>query len=240
METLDPTIGQQALGQHSVFSAVLGSGLVVQSVLILLIFLSVWSWAIAIAKYLQYRRARSDSQAFSSIFWESKNLARIDDASRRLSSSPLAQVFVAGYHELSEIAQEGDGGRGRYENNSPDLSTLEHVLRRAEFEEGIKLEKGITFLATVASAAPFIGLFGTVWGIMNAFHGLSSAKSTTIQAVAPGISEALVATAIGLAAAIPAAVAYNYFAAGIKQFRESMSKFSDEFITVAKRYLQSR
>jgi biopolymer transport protein TolQ len=94
----------------------------------------------------------------------------------------------------------------------------------------------VTFLASVASAAPFIGLFGTVWGIMNAFHGLSQAKSTTIQAVAPGISEALVATAVGLAAAIPAAVAFNYFTASIKKFRQLMDSFSEEFLNIARRY----
>ena len=107
-------------------------------------------------------------------------------------------------------------------------------MRRAESGEAIKLESGLTFLATVASAAPFIGLFGTVWGIMNAFHGLSTAKSTSIQAVAPGISEALVATAIGLAAAIPAAVAYNYCSVAVRQFRDHMSRFTLEFLNLAR------
>ena len=234
METVD------TLGQHSIFTAMLGSGLVVQAVLIILLFLSVWSWAIAIAKFLQFRRARSDSRAFSSVFWETRNLARVDDATKRLGASPLAQVFASGYRELTHLLQEEEGARSRTVGAEPDLSSIEHALRRSEFEESLRLEKGITFLATVASSAPFIGLFGTVWGIMNAFHGLSFAKSTTIQAVAPGISEALVATAIGLAAAIPAAVAYNYFAVAIRHFRESMNKFSAEFLTVARRYFLAR
>jgi biopolymer transport protein TolQ len=119
-----------------------------------------------------------------------------------------------------------------------DLSSVSAALRRAEIAEAARLEKGITFLATVASAAPFIGLFGTVWGIMTAFHGLSQAKSSTIQAVAPGISEALVATAVGLAAAIPAAVAYNYFAVAIKQFRSGMNAFSSDFLLLARRSMQ--
>jgi biopolymer transport protein TolQ len=118
-----------------------------------------------------------------------------------------------------------------------DLGTVERALKRAELEESHRLEKGITFLASVASAAPFIGLFGTVWGIMNAFHGLGDAKSSTIQAVAPGISEALVATAVGLAAAIPAAVAFNYFSSSIRKFRQSMDSFSAEFLNIARRYL---
>ena len=103
-----------------------------------------------------------------------------------------------------------------------------------EREQGVNLEKGLTFLATVASAAPFIGLFGTVWGIMTAFRGLATAENTTIQAVAPGISEALIATAVGLAAAIPAAVAYNYLSVNIKYIKNSMSGFTDEFMTVAR------
>ena len=112
---------------------------------------------------------------------------------------------------------------------------MKRALKRAEIEETSGLERGITFLATTASAAPFIGLFGTVWGIMNAFHGLGGAKSSTLQAVAPGISEALVATAIGLAAAIPAAIAYNFFTVNRqKNSDNSMASFSSEFINVAK------
>lgn len=206
-----------------------GSGPVVQAVLILLILLSLWSWTITIAKFLQFRRARKDSSEFNSIFWETRNFSRIEDSSRRLESSPLARVFASGYRELSEVVKEGSAAR-----SDAQLSTIERALKRAELNEHLKLERGVTFLATVASAAPFIGLFGTVWGIMNAFHGLSSLKSTTLQAVAPGISEALVATAIGLAAAIPAAVAYNYFAVAIRQFREGMHTFSADFLSIAR------
>lgn len=231
METAD------ALSHPSIISMVLGSGPVVQLVLIVLIALSVWTWAIAIAKILQFRRAMRDTRQFTTLFWESRNLARIDDSTRRLAASPLSQVFTSGYRELAHVLQNSEGGTKRAAAN---LDTVERALRRAEFEESIKLERGITFLATVASAAPFIGLFGTVWGIMNAFHGLGFAKATTIQAVAPGISEALVATAVGLAAAIPAAVAYNYFAVTVRQFRESMDKFSGEFITLAEHSVGSR
>jgi len=221
--------------EQGIFAMITGSGAVVQIVLIILIWLSIVSWTITVAKFLQLRRARSESDEFSNIFWETRNLARVSDSSARLSASPLARVFQSGYKELSAISQEqkatlsGAGGS--------ELATVERALKRAELSEAEKLEGGVTFLATVASAAPFIGLFGTVWGIMNAFHGLSSAKNSTIQAVAPGISEALVATAIGLAAAIPAAIAYNYFAVDVRRFRESMEKFTEEFLTVAKRYL---
>ncbi len=215
----------------SFISMLFGSGPVVQSVLILLICLSVGSWAIVIAKWLQMRRASNDSAEFSTIFWETKNFARIEDSSRRLEASPLAQLFIAGYRELSQMIQDGKE-RVSIDN---DIEAIGRAIKRAELAEASKLESGITFLATVASAAPFIGLFGTVWGIMNSFHGLSFAKTATIQAVAPGISEALVATAVGLAAAIPAAVAYNYFAVALRNFKESMDSFSDEFLTIAKR-----
>lgn len=216
-----------------ILAMVLGSSPVVQLVLVILILLSVWSWTITIAKYLQFRRARHDSNEFRSIFWETRNFTRIEDSSRRLESSPLAQVFASGYRELAQAAT-GNGGTAE---QSVQLGSVERALKRAELDESRKLERGITFLATVASAAPFIGLFGTVWGIMNAFHGLSTAKSTTLQAVAPGISEALVATAIGLAAAIPAAVAYNYFAVAVRQFRESMDTFSSDFLSIARTHV---
>lgn len=206
------------------------------AVLVLLTALSVLSWAITIAKILQFRKARDDSKGFSAVFWETKNFARVDDSSRRFSASPLVHVFSSGYREFTKLLQEDRGIRG----DNEDVRALHLALRRAEAEEGQKLDQGITFLATTASAAPFIGLFGTVWGIMHAFHGLGQAKASTIQAVAPGISEALVATAVGLGAAIPAAVAFNYFSVAVKRFRESMHRFSNEFVAVAQNYLSSR
>lgn len=223
---------QEEILQAGIFDMVTGSGPVVFAVLIILIILSVWSWTITISKMLQLRRAKAESEEFSALFWETRNLSRVDDSSHRLASSPLARVFSSGYRELNHLTAEKSGR----ELTREELKTVESALKRAEYEEGLRLERGVTFLATVASAAPFIGLFGTVWGIMNAFHGLSSSSVTTLQAVAPGISEALVATAIGLAAAIPAAVAYNYFAVAIRNARESMMKFRSEFITFANQY----
>lgn len=219
---------------HNFLDMLLSSGPVVMAVLWILIFLSIWSWTITIAKIGQFRRARRESEEFLRIFWETRNLARVDDSTKRLSGSPLTRVFLAGYRELSHIIQDGSNTRSSFPT---EVSSIERMLRRAELEETVKLEKGNTFLASVASSAPFIGLFGTVWGIMTAFQGLASAKSTTIQAVAPGISEALIATAIGLAAAIPAAVAFNYFAVALRHFRESMNRFTSEFLVLAERQL---
>jgi biopolymer transport protein TolQ len=216
-----------AAATPSLLDHILGSGFVVQFVLIILILLSVLSWAIMISKALQLRKAKAESEEFSNIFWETRNLARVDDTSRRLQGSPLVRLFISGYRELMQVLQEKEG--------VVDLSTVQSAMDRAEVDEMHRLERGVTFLATTASAAPFIGLFGTVWGIMNAFHGLSFAKNTTIQAVAPGISEALVATAVGLAAAIPAAVGYNYFSVAIRQLRQKMDSFISEFVNIARR-----
>jgi biopolymer transport protein TolQ len=229
---MDPIVAAAAPAiQHaSLFEMVTSSGLVVQSVLYSLILLSIACWSITIQKILQFRKANQDTNAFTQLFWETRNFARIDDGSRRLASSPLTKVFASGYREIMAMIQDSPSKKAEL-----DLEMVERALRRAEVDESARLEKGVTFLATTASAAPFIGLFGTVWGIMNAFHGLGDAKSSTLQAVAPGISEALVATAIGLAAAIPAAIAYNFFTVTIKRFRQSMSSFSAEFINVAKK-----
>jgi biopolymer transport protein TolQ len=230
---MDPSMPPEALltpeAQSSLLAMVTGSGPVVQGVLILLIVTSVWSWTVTVAKYLHFRRAGAETGKFRDLFWEHRDLVRLQDSARRFSASPLAQLFDAGFREVQQSARAG----------GVDLPTVERALRRAEHEEAQKLERGMTFLATVASSAPFVGLFGTVWGIMGAFHGLQFAKSTTIQAVAPGISEALVATAVGLAAAIPAAIAYNYCAVGLRRFRESMNVFTLDFLNVARQQSES-
>lgn len=235
---MDPVVVPVVTESPSIIGMIIGSGFVVQSVLIILILLSVWSWAITIAKTIQFRRAQEFSNQFSQVFWDSRNFARIDESSRRLVGSPLATVFSSGYRELLHTVNEAKTRTVQLPSDAEsDLGTVERALRRAELEEAHRLEKGVTFLASVASAAPFIGLFGTVWGIMNAFHGLALAKNSTIQAVAPGISEALVATAVGLAAAIPAAIAFNYFTSAIRKFRQSMDSFSEEFLNIARRHL---
>jgi len=214
----------------SVISLVLNSGPVVQGVLILLVLMSVKTWAIIWAKYGQIKKAQSQSKKFNDVFWSSNNLSEMEVSSKKLTNSPVAKVFSAGLKELKEIVRlqkESEVGSGYIES-------VDRALRRAKVEEITRIEKGTTFLATTASAAPFIGLFGTVWGIMNAFIGLSSVKSSSIQAVAPGISEALIATAIGLAAAIPAAIGYNYFAEQIKVQARDMDMFASRFLNIAK------
>lgn len=224
--------------QQGVLDLVKGSGPLVQAVLYLLVLFSIVSWGIMFAKYLQVRRAKSESAKFIEIFWQSRNLASIHDASRELKSSPVAQVFRAGYEELLRVSRsKKESPQG--ESLTTELGGVDNVTRamkRATSVEITKLEKSLTFLATTASTTPFIGLFGTVWGIMNAFMGLSVTHSSSIQAVAPGIAEALIATAAGLAAAIPALMAYNHFVQRIKVLAVDMDNFSHEFLNIAERH----
>ena len=230
--------GFDANQQQGILDLVRGAGPIVQAVLYLLILFSVVSWGIIFYKYRQVRTARDESERFVEIFWESRNLASIHDASRELKSSPVAQVFRAGYEELLRVSRsKKDSSHG--ESLTTELGGVDNVTRamkRATSVEITKLEKSLTFLATTASTTPFIGLFGTVWGIMNAFRGLSVTHSSSIQAVAPGIAEALIATAAGLAAALPALMAYNHFVQMIKVLAADMDNFSHEFLNIAERH----
>jgi len=230
--------GLPAPQQHSILDLVLSSGPVVQAILYLLVLFSVVSWAIIAQKSRQIRRAKRESEKFIEIFWERRNLSSIHDASRELLASPVAQVFRAGYEELVRVSRsKKEGSTG--ESFTTELGGVENVSRamiRATSVETTKLEKHCSFLATTASSAPFVGLFGTVWGIMDAFRGLSVTHSSSIQAVAPGIAEALIATAVGLAAAIPALMAYNYFVQQIKVLAVEMDNFSHEFLNIAERH----
>ena len=223
---------------HSILDLVRGSGVVVQSILYLLVLFSVGSWGVIAQKFRQMRRAKSESEKFIEIFWERRNLSAIHDASRELRSSPVGQVFRSGYEELVRVSRsKKESAAG--DNLTTELGGVENVsraMKRATSVEIIKLEKHCSFLATTASSAPFIGLFGTVWGIMDAFRGLSVTHSSSIQAVAPGIAEALIATAVGLGAAIPALMAYNYFVQQIKVLAVEMDNFCHEFLNIAERH----
>ena len=230
--------GLPAPQPQSILDLVRGSGLVVQAILYLLVLFSVVSWGIIAQKFRQLRRARSESEKFIEIFWERRNLSAIHDASRELSASPVGQVFRSGYEELIRVSRSKKE-QAAGENLTTELGGVENVsraMKRATSVEITKLEKYCSFLATTASCAPFVGLFGTVWGIMDAFRGLSVTHTTSIQAVAPGIAEALIATAVGLAAAIPALIAYNYFVQQIKVLAVEMDNFCQEFLNIAERH----
>ncbi len=231
--------GQVAPQQEGLVHMVTGTGLVVQGVLYLLIGFSIASWGVIFFKLRQIRTARTQSGRFIEVFWDTKNLTAIHTASQDLKASPVAQVFRAGYQELARLSRPKRSSGGDGATDSTDLGGVDNVeraMRRATRQQITQLERAITFLATTASATPFIGLFGTVWGIMNAFLGLSTTQSSSIQAVAPGIAEALIATAAGLVAAIPAVMAYNYFARQIRVLAAEMENFSSEFLNIAERH----
>ena len=227
-----------ALPQSSVVDMVAHSGPLVQLVLYVLIGFSIVSWGIGFYKLRQIRQARRESERFTAVFWETKNLASIHNASLEMRESSVAQVFRAGYQELMRItrARKQAGPTEGDFSEEGGIDNVERAMRRAMREQVTKLERALTFLATTASTAPFIGLFGTVWGIMNAFRGLSTTHSSSIQAVAPGIAEALIATAVGLFAAIPAVMAYNYFSRQVKVLTFDMENFLAEFLNIAERH----
>jgi biopolymer transport protein TolQ len=213
-----------------------GSGWVVRFVLFTLIGFSVGCWGIAIAKSRELRRAEKQSARFVDIFWEAKNLSTIQTASIDLKDSPVAQVFRAGYQELQRLTKVKRGNPDDDETEFGGVENVQRAMQRARIQEVTRLERGLTFLATTSSTAPFIGLFGTVWGIMTAFMGLSTTTSSSIQAVAPGIAEALIATAVGLAAAIPAVVMYNRFARQLRVLTAEIDTFAVEFLNIADRH----
>ncbi len=225
--------------QEGLVTMVTGSGPVVQLVLYILILFSVFSWGIIFYKLRQVRVARKQSLRFTEIFWDTKNLTTIHTASQELKLSPVAQVFRAGYQELVRLTRtkrQNNPGETALTTELGGIENVERAMKRAANQEITRLERALTFLATTASATPFIGLFGTVWGIMTAFRGLSVTQSSSIQAVAPGIAEALIATATGLVAAIPAVIAYNHFARQIRVLSAEMENFSSEFLNIAERH----
>ena len=216
-----------------IWALVLQSRGVVMGVLVLLVAFSILSWYIIAYKYLYLRRAHAQSHRFLDRFWHSKRLDAIYKSAEDYKRSPISQVFKAGYIELSKI--KGDD-RGDAAGWLGDMQSIERALERAQTVELTQLESKIPFLATTGSAAPFVGLFGTVWGIMNSFRSIGAAKSASLATVAPGIAEALVATAIGLMAAIPAVVAYNYFTRRVKVQAAEMDTFASDFLNIIKRH----
>ncbi len=208
-------------------------------VLLLLVGASVVSWAIILKKWLQLRRAQDQSVRFLESFWQSKRLDAIYQAAEALTASPLSQVFRAGYVELSKVTASQKKGSEDMSDQLGGLENVERALKRASAAEVTHLEATVPFLGTTASAAPFVGLFGTVWGIMRAFNDIYQMGNANLSTVAKPISEALIATAFGLAAAIPAVVAYNYFITRIRVLDSEMTNFSNDFLNIVRRHFFS-
>lgn len=198
-------------GEISVIALVLRAGIVVKLVLVILLFFSIFSWAIILYKYRLLSKVEKESDEFQRAFLRSKDWDTLHQTTRSLRLTPLANLF-----------------RAVYSMEETDRDSLRRLLRRVEATEATRLERYLTFLATTGSTTPFIGLFGTVWGIMNSFIGIGRLGSASLAVVAPGIAEALIATAAGLAAAIPAVVSYNYYLSRIRRNIIIMEDFSQE------------
>jgi biopolymer transport protein TolQ len=216
-----------ALLQVSIGEMIAAGGPLSWSVLAILAVLSLYSWTIIFSKWSRFRAARVSNQQFLRAFRKGTNLQAVALAMEQFRSSPLVTVFDFGYGEVERQVRS----KGTLINKI----ALERTLQLGISEEIARLERSMNWLATTATVAPFIGLFGTVFGIIRAFGAIGQAGSSSLRAVAPGISEALIATAFGLAAAIPAAVFYNYFGHIIREFGARMEDFSLEFLNLAER-----
>ncbi len=225
----------QATGDEpGVWELIFEADLIVQLVLLGLVFMSIACWGIILQKIVRLRAASRQSARFLDVFWGSKRLDAVYERCGQYRSSPVAEVFRAGYQELAKVtsASERSGQRADATDN------VQRALRRAAAVESTNLERYVTFLATTGSTAPFIGLFGTVWGILRAFQKLGGGGQATIDVVGPDIAHALIATAVGLFAAIPAVIAYNYFNQWIRVLNTEMDNFSADFLNIVKRHVR--
>ena len=228
----------------SLLSMILDAGAMVQFVLLLLLFFSIVSWAIILMKFKVLKKVKKENDTFLEAYMKGNKLSEIFPESKKFQYSTIAEVFRSGYTELikvTKVIRESLTGKAAdsadgisVEMNSID--NIERALNRARDSESTKLESTLGFLATTGSASPFIGLFGTVWGIMDTFKGIGARGSATLAIVAPGISEALIATAAGLAAAIPAVIFYNYYINRVKTMTQEMDNFSSELLNIIERY----
>jgi len=234
-------IGPQTSSAADAFSFIqlfLKADYIGKSVMILLIGLSFWSWAIIVEKYLRLRRLDAQADDFEQVFWSGRSLDELYNGIGLKPDHPFAVVFVAAMREW----------RRNFEGSAPVSASLapsirdriDRVMNVTIGRETQQVEKQLGFLATVGATAPFIGLFGTVWGIMNAFRGIAASNDTSLAVVAPGIAEALFATALGLLAAIPAVIAYNRFIAQANNYAGRLEGFADEFTAILSRQLDER
>ncbi len=226
------TVVLAASSDMSIWSLVSEASAVVKGVMALLAVMSVFCWYIIGFKYLYVRRAARETELFTESFWRSRDIEHIYKAAQGLRNSPVSAMFLAGYSELAKLSADQASGRER----EADLANIQRSLRKAQTSETTKLETMIPFLATTGASAPFIGLFGTVWGILVSFRSFAELEQVTIKTVGPNIAEALLATAIGLLAAIPAVMAYNYFVRRIRVQISAMETFEHDYLNIIRRH----
>jgi biopolymer transport protein TolQ len=212
---------------------ILSASLLAQIVLVLLVAASVLSWALIFAKRKLLKQVTEAAEAFEDQFWSGGNLADLHDQLRREDEvEGVAAIFNAGYEEYTRQQTAG--------RLDPDdaIAAIQRQMRVAQVREIERIENGLAMLATIGSVSPYVGLFGTVWGIMNAFIGIGQMQNASLAVVAPGIAEALIATAMGLVAAIPAYIAYNFFTRGIERIENRFTTFTDEMVGIVERSLR--
>ncbi|MCB1042656.1 MAG: MotA/TolQ/ExbB proton channel family protein [Acidobacteria bacterium] len=219
---------------QDLLSLVLQASLVSKMVMLALLVFSIACWVLIGQKHLLLKKTHRDTAHFLSVFRNSVRFSEVKSVCDRYPFSPQVGLFQAGFSELNfQLKHYNTGVSGQPKVKS--LESINRVLQRASFVELSKLEKNLTVFATTAAVAPFVGLLGTVWGIIEAFRGIGEAKSASLAVVAPGIAEALIATAFGLFAAIPAVMAYNYFTSKIRAASASMEDFSLEFLGIVEK-----
>jgi biopolymer transport protein TolQ len=220
----------------SLWNLFLSADLVVKVVMLLLLIASVWCWAIIFDKWIRLRRLRAKAAAFEDTFWSGGSLEDLYDRIGNEPGEPMAIIFASAMKEWRHAVE-----RGLKNTNTMRVGLqqrVDRVMQVAQAREMGRLERHMTVLASVGSTAPFIGLFGTVWGIMNAFSSIAASSNTSLAVVAPGIAEALFATAMGLFAAIPASAAYNKFTSELTHYADQLENFASEFAAILSRYLE--
>jgi biopolymer transport protein TolQ len=222
----------------SLVSLFMSADLVVKLVMVMLFGASVWCWAIIFEKALRLRRLNAAATDFEDAFWSGGSLDTLFERVGKDPGDPMSATFAAGMREWRHAAERGLATSGTIRASLQQR--VERVMALTIGREMAAVEKYMTFLASVGSTAPFLGLFGTVWGIMNSFTAIANTNNTSLAVVAPGIAEALFATALGLLAAIPAAVAYNKFATDLASYGERLDAFSVEFTAILSRHLEER
>lgn len=219
---------------HSFLELFLQSHIVVKIVMVGLVLASVWSWAIIFTKIFAFRHARREADRFEQLFWSGQSLEELYSALSRDRNFSMAALFVAAMREWKRSVEGNIRALGGIQLR------VEKVMDVTISREMERLERSLLFLATVGSTAPFVGLFGTVWGIMTSFQAIAISKNTSLAVVAPGIAEALFATALGLVAAIPAVIAYNKFSADSARLAQRLEAFADEFAAIVSRQIDVR
>ncbi len=233
--TLGGSVGAPGFSMWALF---LRADMIVKAVIILLLMASIWCWAIIFEKVLNLKKLNAQARAFEKEFWSGKSLDEIYDGIGAQPQDPMGAVFVSAMREWRRAAQKGHPGSTLASTSLGER--IERVMQITVQREMERVERYMTFLASTGSTAPFIGLFGTVWGIMNAFQSIAMSKNSSFAVVAPGIAEALFATALGLLAAIPAVLAYNKISRDLERYAGRLEGFAIEFSAILSRMMEEK